>query len=33
MQTGRTITSDDFDWLIDNFKSKVFGSNATLNGD
>jgi hypothetical protein len=33
MQTAGTSTSDDFDWLIDNFTVEVFGSNAGLPGD
>jgi hypothetical protein len=33
MQTAGVSTSDDFDWLIDNFKVEVFGSNAGLDGD
>jgi hypothetical protein len=33
MQTAGTSTSDEFDWLIDNFKVELFGSNAGLDGD
>jgi hypothetical protein len=33
MQTGGATNSDDFDWLIDNFKVELFGSNAGVNGD
>ncbi|MBX3426363.1 MAG: hypothetical protein KF688_11845 [Pirellulales bacterium] len=30
MTTGGESTSDDFDWLIDNFTVEVFGSNAVV---
>jgi hypothetical protein len=33
MQTAGTTTSDDFDWIIDNFTVEVIGSNAGLLGD
>jgi hypothetical protein len=33
MQTAGTSTSDDFDWIIDNFTVEVIGSNASLLGD
>jgi hypothetical protein len=33
MQTAGVSTSDDFDWIIDNFMVEVFGSNAGLDGD
>jgi MprA protease rhombosortase-interaction domain-containing protein len=33
MTTGGGSSSDDFDWLIDNFMIEVFGSNAGLDGD
>jgi hypothetical protein len=33
MQLAGSSTSDDFDWLIDNFTVEVFGSNAGLPGD
>jgi hypothetical protein len=31
MTTGGQTSSDDFDWLIDNFKAEIFGSNAVVN--
>ena len=33
MQTAGSSTSDDFDWLIDNFTVEVLGSNVGLVGD
>jgi hypothetical protein len=33
MQTAGVSTSDDFDWLIDNFTIEILGSNAGLDGD
>jgi hypothetical protein len=33
MQTAGQSTSDEFDWLIDNFTVEIFGSNAALDGD
>jgi len=33
MTTGGSTDSDDFDWLIDNFKVEVTGSNAGVAGD
>jgi hypothetical protein len=33
MTTGGQSTSDDFDWLIDNFTVEVLGSNAGIDGD
>jgi hypothetical protein len=33
MMTAGVSTSDDFDWLIDNFTVELFGSNAGQDGD